>query len=452
MADISSLLLPDINLMQGYEQSFQRQQALKQYIVQKSDKDEEKYYKDNTFGLDDALGAVRGQQQAMIGKQNEYMAKVQKAYADMKHGAMFRLDPKKSAELQMERVKLEADQSQRLMAIKKLNTAAVTINKPGSGLLYDPKSFEDYKKTIQSGGLPSDDMEPLVERPPDIRKLSGEILSQQFKPNTDYENTIRQNNLGNTKQTLSFNKGLNAGSDVLTDDTGYNKNGYQVGMNTLFGDPKWQYSAQVGYNDAVKNDPSVYDQFKQYGKDAYLHWGGAQSDQVIKDNMYAKSKTHTTLYKEGDPEVAAMRRDREDAKREKMTLPAIDPLTQVYSVPPRTTVVGANIGKGKKVNALVESIDRKNKKLNITYFGDDGKTQEHGQASGDDYIKVTNELHRLGYGFDEGINIGSTQKSQPQPPHKPPTGKYPQGVDVNGNGKEADGTVWKNGKMTYKNG
>jgi len=98
MADIGSLLLPDIDLMKGYEQSFARQQALKSYVYQDSEKKKGEFAEKNTFLFDKGISAYRGQVGAMTDKVAKFQKDLQVALQDRSRGGMWGLDPKTQAD------------------------------------------------------------------------------------------------------------------------------------------------------------------------------------------------------------------------------------------------------------------------------------------------------------------------------------------------------------------
>ena len=187
MADVGSLLLPDIDLMGRYEQSFQRQQALKNYVYQDTEKKKAEFAKENYFDLDSGLALVEGQQQAMIKDMAEYQKDYQTALQDHSRGGMWGLDPATQAKFAARRFKLQAEQNQRLGAIKKVSSALAVMQKPGFSSSYNTKWTQDYINDIKSGKIRDDDpLKPLPKNP----MLVIDDLFKGEKPTTIYSDPM----------------------------------------------------------------------------------------------------------------------------------------------------------------------------------------------------------------------------------------------------------------------
>lgn len=298
MADIGSLLLPDIDLMKGYEQSFARQQALKSYIYQDSEKKKAEFAKDYQLTLDDGLGVVEGQQQAMIDASREYIKDYQTALQDHSKGGMWGLDPATQAKFAARKFKLEADQSQRVHAIKKLSSAQPIINKPGFGLTHDQEYTNNWVKQLKEGKIPGG--EPIQALPPDLNKITTDVLKPFSKSDSSQDTVLSAGRGGSKVLTYKFNSVLAGGQTI--DPKTYPQRAYDKGAQELMNNPVWRYAAEQHYQRDSEKNPAIAKQFEQFGDNAGIMYGLSKQTDLIKNITGLKTDIKAKTYKPDKPE------------------------------------------------------------------------------------------------------------------------------------------------------
>ena len=257
MADIGSILLPDPNLMDNYQRSFDKQMALKQYVAQDSRQQEQQFAKESMFMPDADLQAYKGQSAAMALNVQKYMQHRQELSADRSRGGFFGLDPKAQAELAAEKYSLMQDQEQRLQAIKNITSAKSVINRADFPIAFDPKNTEEYIKQVSEGKIPNFDI--LKRRPIDLEKLATDFV----KPYTDdIKQSIEvRNGNGTTTRTYSGNRVLNGGSDKITDPKTYQSTAFKTLTGLFLNNDMIKEVSYDHYMEDAKDNPDLLKQF-----------------------------------------------------------------------------------------------------------------------------------------------------------------------------------------------
>lgn len=294
MADIGAILLPDPNLMAGYQQSFDKQMALKQYVAQDSRQQEQQFAKESYFMPDADLQAYKGQSAAMALNVQKYMQHRQELSADRSRGGFFGLDPKAQAELAAEKYSLMQDQATRLNAITKLTSALPTIRKVGFGSSYNQKYTEDWMAKLNKGEVPEG--EPIQALPKDGSLVVDELFSK-LKPDTIYSNPIKKGHIVNSTQT-SYLPEI-AGASGFNQKT-YKTQGYEWLHSQVKNNPAVQQIIDDNFDVYAQNNPQEAKQLvADQGQNASYALFTAQHKNQIEANMLGTTSPGKPRYIEG---------------------------------------------------------------------------------------------------------------------------------------------------------
>ena len=293
MADIGSILLPDPNLMAGYQQSFDKQMALKQYVAQDSRQQEQQFAKESYFMPDADLAAYKGQSAAMALNVQKYMQHRQELSADRSRGGFFGLDPKAQAELAAEKYSLMQDQATRLNAITKLTSALPIIRKAGFGGLYDEEYTQNWMKQLNEGKVPEG--EPIQELPQSMSTYIKDKIAKIKGDRVTVDSTPTGIGGGNTQKTITtYYTGLGSEKSIANND----KKAYiQDGLNKYSieydKDPAEQHIAANNYQRAITNDPYLIQKYKNEPNPVKAYYMDVNND-LLKGEMGGGSSIDRT--------------------------------------------------------------------------------------------------------------------------------------------------------------
>ena len=341
MADIGSILLPDPNLMDSYQRSFDKQMALKQYVAQDSRQQEQQFYKESNFALDADLAAYKGQSAAMALNIQKYMQHRQELSADRSRGGFFGLDPKAQAELAAEKYSLMQDQAQRLQSITKLTSAMPVINNPNFALTHDTEWTAKYMKDIQDGKLRTD--EPIKTLPLSTAGMVTDWAKKFDRETTQTTPTIKGDL--KTSKTISYLPIL-GGSDLSK----YDKVAYASAFNDLKDNTAYQAAALSQYNGAIEKDPSIEKDFAHYGKDAPFMYAVTKDDKLIRSEIGLRVKPNTDI-RWPDRQT--------QAEKDKILTPGADGIIELRNHNIKTY---SDLKSGSVNDVIATQLDIKNKK------------------------------------------------------------------------------------------
>lgn len=300
MADIGSILLPDPNLVQGYEKSFERQMALKQYVYRESKQEQQQFAKDSRFAPDADLMAFKGQSNAMSEKVLKYQQHAQALYNDHSRGGMFQLDPKAQAELAAEKYELQKDQAERLGAITRLTSVLPTIRRAGFSSSYNSKYTENWMKQLNNGEIPVG--EPIQALPKDGSLVVNDIFKSAGKPLTTYSDPVERGNVVRGTST-SYLPDI-AGKDGFTKD--YKTKGYEWYHNKITSNPATAQILNGNFDIYAQDNPEQAKQLvTEQGPNAPYALHIAQHKDEIEAKMLGVSQQVKPILKSPDKQSEA---------------------------------------------------------------------------------------------------------------------------------------------------